>query len=39
MEFVCDSDLSHLAPMANAFSFEDGAYRFTFKLQGGGEER
>lgn len=39
MEFVCDSDLSHLAPMANAFSFEDGAYRFTFKLQGDGEER
>lgn len=39
MEFVCDSDLSHLAPMANAFSFEDGAYRFMFKLQGGGEER
>ncbi len=39
IEFVCDSDLSHLAPMANAFSFEDGAYRFTFKLQGGGEER
>lgn len=39
MEFVCDSDLSHLEPMANAFSFEDGAYRFTFKLQGGGEER
>lgn len=39
MEFVCDSDLSHLAPIANAFSFEDGAYRFTFKLQGGGEER
>lgn len=39
MEFVCDSDLSHLAPMANAFSFEDGANRFTFKLQGGGGER
>lgn len=37
MEFVCDTDLSHLASMANAFSFEDGAYRFTFKLQKGGE--
>ena len=36
MEFVCDTDLSHLASMANAFSFEDGAYRFTFKLQKGG---
>ena len=39
MEFVCDTDLSHLASMANAFSSEDGAYRFTFKLQRGGEER
>ena len=38
MEFVCDTDLSHLASMANAFSFEDGAYRFTFKLQKGGVE-
>lgn len=38
MEFVCDTDLSHLASMANAFSFEDGVYRFSFKLQKGGEE-
>ncbi len=37
MEFVCDTDLSHLASMANAFSSEDGAYRFTFKLRKGGE--
>lgn len=39
MEFVCDTDLSHLESMANAFSFEDEAYRFTFKLQRGGEGR
>ena len=39
MEFVCNTDISHLASMANVFSFEDGAYRFTFKLQRGGEER
>ena len=39
MEFVCGADLSHLASMANAFSFEDGAYRFMFKLHRGGEER
>lgn len=39
MEFVCDTDLSHLSAMANAFSFEDGTYRFTFKLKRDGEKR
>ena len=39
MEFVCDTDLSHFAYVADAFTFEDGAYRFTFDLlQKGGEE-
>lgn len=36
-EFVCDTDLSPLASDKNRFSFEDGAYRFTFELQKGGE--
>ena len=36
LEFVCDTDLSPLASAANAFSCEDGACRFTFKLQKGG---
>ena len=39
MEFVCDTDLSSFAYVADAFTFEDGAYRFTFDLlQKGGEE-
>lgn len=39
MEFVCDTDLSHFAHVADAFTCEDGAYRFTFDiLQKGGEE-
>ncbi len=37
MEFVCDTDLSPFAQIADSFSCEDGAYRFTFKLQKGGE--
>ncbi|MGN1082650.1 MAG: hypothetical protein ACI4SJ_03810, partial [Candidatus Avispirillum sp.] len=36
-EFVCDTDLSPLASDKSRFSFEDGAYRFTFELQKGGE--
>lgn len=39
MEFVCDTDLSPFAPIADLFSCEDGAYRFTFKLKKGGEEK
>ena len=38
MEFVCDTDLSPFAPIADLFSCEDGVYRFTFKLKKGGEE-
>lgn len=39
MEFVCDTDLSPFAHVADTFTFEDGAYRFTFDLlQKGGEE-
>lgn len=37
MEFVCDTDLSPYASIADSFACEDGAYRFTFKLQKGGE--
>ena len=37
MEFVCDTDLSPFAQIADSFSCEDGAYRFTLKLQKGGE--
>lgn len=37
MEFVCDTDLSPFAQVTDSFSCEDGAYRFTFKLQKGGE--
>lgn len=37
MEFVCDTDLSPFAQVADSFSCEDGAYRFAFKLQKGGE--
>lgn len=38
MEFVCDTDLSTFSSIADSFSSEDGAYRFTFKmLKGGGE--
>ena len=37
MEFVCDTDLSPFAQITDSFSCEDGAYRFTFKLQKGGE--
>lgn len=39
MEFVCDTDLSTFAHVADAFACEGGAYRFTFDLlQKGGEE-
>ena len=39
MEYVCGTDLSTFAPIADAFSCEDGAYRFTFNLrQKGGEK-
>lgn len=38
MEFVCDTDLSALASVADSFSCEDEACRFTFKLHKGGEE-
>ena len=39
MEFVCDTDLSTFADVADAFTCEDGAYRFTFDLlKKGGEE-
>ena len=40
MEFVCDTDLSSLAPIADAFTREDGACRFTFRLaaKGGAEK-
>lgn len=37
MEFVCDTELSAFASIANAFSCEEGTCRFTFKLQKGGE--
>lgn len=37
IEFVCDTDLSPFAQVADSFSCEDGAYRFAFKLQKGGE--
>lgn len=37
LEFDCAADLSPFAPIADAFSCEDGTYRFTFKLQKGGE--
>lgn len=33
MEFVCDTDLSIFASIADSFSCEDGAYHFTFSLQ------
>ncbi|MGN0609725.1 MAG: hypothetical protein ACI4J6_11000 [Oscillospiraceae bacterium] len=36
IEFVCNTDLSPFASIADLFSCEDGAYRFTFKLQKGG---
>lgn len=39
MEFVCDTDLSQFALIADSFFYEDGAYRFTFKLRKGGEEK
>ena len=39
MEFVCDTDLSPFASIADSFSCEDGSYRFTFKLRKGGEEK
>ena len=39
MEFICDTDLSPFASIADSFSCEDGAYRFTFKLRKGGEEK
>lgn len=40
MEFVCDTELSSLASIADAFSREDGACRFTFTLaaKGGAEK-
>ncbi len=37
IEFVCDTDLSPFTQVADSFSCEDGAYRFAFKLQKGGE--
>lgn len=37
MEFVCGTDLSPYASIADSFVCEDGAYRFTFRLQKGGE--
>ena len=39
MEFVCDTDLSQLALIVDSFFYEDEAYRFTFKLRKGGEEK
>lgn len=39
MEFVCSTDLSPFALSADSFSCEDGAYRFTFNLQEGGEKK
>lgn len=38
IEFVCNTDLSIFASAADSFSLEDGAYRFNFKLQKGGEK-
>lgn len=39
MEFVCDTDLSPFANVADAFICEGGVYRFTFDLlQKGGEK-
>lgn len=39
MEFVCDTDLSPVASMADAFSCEEETYRFTFDFkQRDGEE-
>lgn len=37
MEFVCDTELSSYASIADSFTCEDGAYRFTFRLEKGGE--
>ena len=37
IELVCDTDLSPYAPAESLCSFEDGAYRFTFKLRKDGE--
>ncbi|MGN0515213.1 MAG: histidine kinase N-terminal 7TM domain-containing protein [Lachnospiraceae bacterium] len=37
IDFVCDTDLSCHPADADSYSFEDGACRFTFKLQKGGE--
>ncbi|MGN0577180.1 MAG: histidine kinase N-terminal 7TM domain-containing protein [Ruminiclostridium sp.] len=39
IEFVCSTDLSPFALSADSFSREDGAYRFAFRLQRGGEEK
>lgn len=39
MEFVCDTDLSRLAQITDAFTCEEETYRFTFDLkQKAGEE-
>lgn len=39
MEFVCDTDLFPLAHISDAFTCEDGAYRFIFDFpRKGGEE-
>lgn len=38
MEVVCRTDLSRFSSIADAFSHEDEAYRFTFRLQKGGEK-
>lgn len=37
MEFVCDTELSSYASIADSFTCEDGAYRFAFRLEKGGE--
>lgn len=39
MEFVCNTDLSPFADDADAFTCEDGAYRFTFDLPQEGDEK
>lgn len=39
MEFVCDTELTDFATIADLYLSEDGAYRFTFKLQRDGDEK
>lgn len=38
IDFVCDTDLSPYVPIRSLFTCEDETYRFTFKLQKGGEQ-